>query len=224
LTHLKTRILVSIVMMISISARSQEPDLNTLVENYINLNGGREKVESVRSIYFKFRCIHNRDTFFYVYKKLRPDKMVITLDGPVTDVRKYNQGKALHLFNGINVPISLKELDEMRLDAKMFPLIEYTNQVVYHGEKPYARGYYEVELRTDVTSLVYYFDKKTSQLHKILSDDGAVAEFVEYMTVDGIPVPKLTIYNSPRSPHPIRYETIEMKFNPLFDEKEFEID
>lgn len=210
----------------------------TIIEDYIDAIGGKEKLMAIKSKITNATLSLGGQNAFVTTKQKSPDKFLFSMgmQGMVMSEQKYNGQKASTMQMG-QAKVSLPgepEFEEIKDQLPLFDQLEYFKP----GYKLEVKGSEEVEgsrcYKVAVTNpfgklRMQYYDIKTSILKRESQNEGEgenaktiTSDFKDYKDVSGIMMPHEVVITG-QAPFPLAMKITSYEFNTTIEDSVFDI-
>jgi hypothetical protein len=213
------------------------PEGKTVIENFIDALGGKEKLQSVNALELRFAFSMMGQTMEVVTKQKEPNKLYMEMKGQgMTFMKqKYDGERGIIEQMGQKQELEGEALEEMESQATIFEELNYLDEdyklTTTGMENVEDQECYKVIVTSpDGSKSTQYYAKETGLKVKEISTEEAQGQTVtvtntyhEYMMVDGIRFPKsLTVAGT--TPAPMKMDLQEVKVNPEIDDSVFAVE
>lgn len=193
---------------------------NTVVENYINAIGGREKLESIMDMSVKGAMKMGPMTINVeqTYKNNEKFAMSMVMNGQVMQAIKYNGISAKVIAQGNESQANEEQLKGIKMQAQMFTELNleklgFSSKLVgadkFNGEKVYKL---EVVDTNGITKVDFYSATTGLKLKTVAQQNGMSVTLLysDYKDVDGLKYPFSTITKMGPQEMPLTITSLEI--------------
>ncbi len=209
--------------------------VDSIINNYINAQGGREKLESIKDIQTVMEGkIQGMDITLTLTRKA-PDKLLQVLDaGAFKQTTIFDGDSGVQKAQGQTIKLEGDRLEELKIQATMnlyFDYAKYGIETELKGIKDVdGKDAYEIELTLPNGKKWYhYYDTETGlkvkEVSTIDSPQGAFTQTVmlgDYKEVDGILFPHS--YTQQLGPTTVDLSVTDIKINQDLSDQLFQVD
>ena len=203
----------------------------TILEDYLNAIGGKDKLMKVNSLSSVMKAdLGGPSILMETYQK-DGNKFSLTMmmNGQVMQSQVYNNGKAMASGMGQKKAIEGDELEDLKISVKMFPELFYEK----FGYSPELKGmedingikaYKVVVTKPNGKTFTDYFDITSSLKIRTIQSSGEIFDIGDYQEVEGVLLPYTLTLSGGQIPFPMNFKTEKMEVNGAIDDEVFKVE